>query len=445
MPSPSPISYLSLRSVAALGIGSMVGAGIFALMGQAVLMAGDGVYYSFIIGGIAALLSGYSYSKLGSKYPSSGGIMDYFDTAFTNKTFSGTLSIIYLITLAITCTLIAKAFGAYASRLLFPESALPFWSVPLFSSLIIILLGLMNMSGAGLVGKAEVALVAFKLFILSILIIAGLDNIASPSTIQEGQAITTLTKIDWTTTFGSVGLTFFAYAGYGMMANTAGNLKNPQKTLPRAIFFAIGIVILLYVALSFIVLKNVPTSELKTHVDTAVAQTARPLLGKWGDIAVSIAALVASASAINATMFSFLRISQGLAAKNQLDTAFKTPLWRQGSKGFVLTLGGILIITNLFNLAAIANIASTTFLICYLAVFVAHWKLRQETRTNGAPIIIGFLLMLGILIAFLRQIYVTQAPALVVIVLFIIVSFILERWIRKSSKRAMKHIPPPSV
>ncbi|MEG2247281.1 MAG: APC family permease [Akkermansia sp.] len=311
--------------------------------------------------------------------------------------------------------------------------------------MIIILLGLMNMSGAGLVGKAEAALVAFKLFILSILIIAGLDNIASHSTIQEGQAITTLTNIDWTTTFGSVGLTFFAYAGYGMMANTAGNLKTPQKTLPRAIFLAIGIVILLYVALSFIVLKNVPTSELKTHVDTAVAQTARPLLGKWGDIAISIAALVASASAINATMFSFLRISQGLAAKHQLDTAFQTPLWRQGSKGFVLTLGGILIITNLFNLAAIANIASTTFLICYLAVFVAHWKLRQETRTNGAPIIIGFLLMLGILIAFLRQIYVTQAPALVVIVLFIIVSFILERWIRKSSKRAMKHIPPPAV
>lgn len=101
----APKEYLSLWSVIALGIGSMVGAGIFALMGQATLMAGKNVYWSFILGGVAALLSGYTYAKLGSRYPGSGGIMDYFNEAFSHKTLSGALTLIYLGTLVITVAL----------------------------------------------------------------------------------------------------------------------------------------------------------------------------------------------------------------------------------------------------------------------------------------------------------------------------------------------------
>ena len=98
----------------------MVGAGIFALMGQATLMAGKNVYWSFLLGGVAALLSGYTYAKLGSRYPGSGGIMDYFNEAFSHKTLSGALTLIYLGTLVITVALVAKSFGAYASRLFLP-------------------------------------------------------------------------------------------------------------------------------------------------------------------------------------------------------------------------------------------------------------------------------------------------------------------------------------
>ena len=93
----APKEYLSLWSVIALGIGSMVGAGIFALMGQATLMAGKNVYWSFLLGGVAALLSGYTYAKLGSRYPGSGGIMDYFNEAFSHKTLSGALTLAIMI------------------------------------------------------------------------------------------------------------------------------------------------------------------------------------------------------------------------------------------------------------------------------------------------------------------------------------------------------------
>lgn len=431
-------NYLSLYSVAALGIGSMVGAGIFALMGQAVLAAGDGVYYSFLIGGAVAMLSGYSYARLGSCFPGSGGIMDYFDRAFSSKVFSGMLCILYLITLAISCSLIAKSFGAYATKLVFPENEIPFWGIPIFSSSILIFLGAINMVGAGAVGKSEVVLVAFKLMILAVLIVAGMEH-----SFESGQFPASPLSHDWSVIFGSVGLTFFAYAGFGMMANTAGNLRNPQKTLPRAIFLSISIVTLLYVLLSFIVIRNVPVAALKNEMDTAIAETAAPLLGRWGTIAVSIAALIASASAINATLFSFVRISQGMAERRQLDQAFKHTFLRHGSKGFLLTITGILVITNVFNLTAIANIASATFLICYLAVFAAHWKLRRETSTKPAPILAGAFLMSAILIAFLHHIYHTQPAAIGAIILLIIASFFIEWHISKKQTRLVHPPRPP--
>lgn len=111
MQGAAPKVYLSLWNVIALGIGSMVGAGIFALMGQATLMAGKNVYWSFLIGGVAALLSGYTYARLGSRYPGSGGIMDYFNKGFSHKTLAGALTLIYLGTLVITVALVAKSFG----------------------------------------------------------------------------------------------------------------------------------------------------------------------------------------------------------------------------------------------------------------------------------------------------------------------------------------------
>ena len=172
----APKEYLSLWSVIALGIGSMVGAGIFALMGQATLMAGKNVYWSFILGGVAALLSGYTYAKLGSRYPGSGGIMDYFNEAFSHKTLSGALTLIYLGTLVITVALVAKSFGAYAARLFLPDRAVTIYSTALFASVAILLLGALNMGGARAVGKSEVIMVAFKLLILTVLMLASFGS-----------------------------------------------------------------------------------------------------------------------------------------------------------------------------------------------------------------------------------------------------------------------------
>src|SRR3990167_7989609 len=194
---------MRLWSVSALGIGSLGGAGIFALLGQAALMAGSDVYLSFAIGGVIALLSGYSYSRLAARFPSSGGIMDYFDRAFPSKVVAGGLSVLYLVTQIVSIAMIAKTFGAYADRLLVGDVSIPLVA-NMFGSAIVIALVVINMVGSGTVGRIEELLVAAKLIILTALLLAGVPSI-DPAMLRNGPTVGSATL------FASVGLTFFAY------------------------------------------------------------------------------------------------------------------------------------------------------------------------------------------------------------------------------------------
>jgi amino acid transporter len=138
---------MGLWSATAMGIGAMVGAGIFALLGEAALIAGNDTYIAFLLSGFVAILSGYSYAKLAIRYPELGGVSAYFDHAFGVGRLSGTLSLIYLITMAATIALVAKAFGAYAAPLASAGSRRLWGDV--FASGLIIVLALMNIMGSG--------------------------------------------------------------------------------------------------------------------------------------------------------------------------------------------------------------------------------------------------------------------------------------------------------
>jgi amino acid transporter len=346
---------MNLWSVTALGIGAMVGAGIFALLGQAAVVAGGQTYIAFIIGGAIALLSGYSYAKLAARYPDAGAITAYFDHAFGTGPLAGTLSLVYLLTLIATVAMVAKAFGAYATSLI--VGGANFLWIDGFASAIVILLVLLNIAGSGLVGKAEIVLVGIKLVILTGLMVAGTIGLVS-----------------------TVGLTFFAYAGFGTMANAAGSVPHPERTIPRAIYLAVSVVLVLYVGLALIVLGSLSSSELARNANTAVAEAAKPMLGEAGYIIVSLGALLATSSAVNAYVFAAMKIAMALAKAGQLPHMFDKLIWREATPGLLLSIGGVLLAINIFNLDALAHIASATFLIVYLAVHVAHWCLIDETK-----------------------------------------------------------------
>lgn len=380
---------MNLWSVAALGIGSMVGAGIFALLGQAALIAGREVFLSFLIGGVIALLAGNSLARLSARFPGRGGLVDYLAEAFPRGIFAGTLSLVYLVTLIVSVAVVGKSFGAYAAQLALGDAA-GTWAANALAVSMVLAVACINVVGSGAVGRTEIALVVIKLAILLLLIVASLSAF-DPRLVTQGPSVgvTTLTA--------SVGLTFFAYAGFGMMTNAAASVADPQKVMPRAIFLAISLVILLYLALALVILGNLPAEQLAHYADTAVAAAARPVLGQAGYTIVALGGLLATASAANATLFSILNLNSDLAQDGKLPHDFARPLLRV-PRGFLFAVAGALALILGFPLGAIAKLAGITFLIVYLAVFAAHWRLRHAAGGGRLAIILGALAMGGVLL-----------------------------------------------
>ena len=262
------------------------------------------------------------------------------------------------------------------------------------------------MAGSNVVSRVEILLVSVKLTILTVLMLGGLRAIDPVLLVGEP-------TVAPTTLFASVGLTFFAYAGYGIMANASGYVANPRKTVPRAIFIAIGVVIVLYIGLALIVLGHISADHLQRYTHTAVAQAAHLVFGNPGFVIVSVAALLATTSAINASLFSGLEISKGMAARAELPAAFARMAWRQGTQGLVWVAAAVLMLVNLLELGAIAHIAGATSLILYMAVFVAHWRLHAETGGSRLLIAIGMALMVVVLGAQIVHLWKT-APMVIV-------------------------------
>lgn len=373
-------AVMSLCGVAALGIGSMIGAGIFALLGQATLIAGKDVLLSFLAGGAIALLSGFSFARLAARYPGQGGLIDYLAEAFPGNLFARSVSLVYLVTLIVSVAVVSKSFGAYAAQFAFgaPTGSV---AADVLTVLMVLALAGINLAGSGAVGRIEIVLVATKLGVLVLLIGASLGRF-------DPERLATMPGASGTTLLSTIGLAFFAYAGFGMMATASASVAEPRKTMPRAILIAIALVTFFYLALAVVVLGNLSMDELRRYTDSAVAAAARPALGQAGYIIVTFGGLIATASATNATLFSVLNLNADLGRRGTLPRAFcrvvlHTPL------GFAGSVAAVLILVLAFPLSAIASLAGMFFLIAYLAVFAAHWRLLPEAGGRRLFIILG--------------------------------------------------------
>lgn len=425
---------MTLTETISMGVGAMVGAGIFALLGQAGSIAGNEVYLSFIIAGVISLLSGYSYAKLGVRYPSSGGIVEYLIQAFGGGYITGILSVTLYISVTIVMAMVAKAFGSYAAEILFKQhSGL---TINLLASTIVLVLLFINLMGSKLVGEVEKIFVIIKLVILGGFIITGVvflkpellqlkDGGSSPMGILSATAICLL-----------------AFHGFGVITNTVGHMDDPAKTLPRAIFWAIGIVILIYVGATFAVFGNLPLPEILRAKDYAMAEAARPIFGAVGFTVMAIAAMISSATSINANLYSTANITFLLAKDGELPPFECKRIWHAGTGGLLTTGILILIIINFFDLSKIAAMGSIVYLIIYSAVHFGHLKsLIQETGASRALVGLALLSNMGILLIFIAQIAKTSPLDLYFLIVILLPVLLLEAYMQRVKSRTMKASP----
>ncbi len=372
---------MGLWTATSIGVGAMIGAGIFALMGIAVQIAGKFAYLSFIVAGIIAALTSYSVSRLAVKFPSKGGPVEYLNKAFGKGTFAGGLNIAMWLGYLIVTSLYAKAFGEYGTALLGMEDNS--FLLPILSSSIVILFVFINFTGASLVGKSELVTVLIKTGVLLLFCAVGLTTV-------QTEELMVATSFRFSDVVFASGVIFMSYEGFGLVANTAEDLRKPSKNLPIALFLSVGIVMLIYVLATVVVVGNLSLSEIVNAKEYVLAEAARPLLGSLGFEIMAIAALFSTASAINATIYGPVNMVQETSKAKQLPYFFTKDFFGHQSGIALLITGGIvLLITNTLNLESIAEVGSLVFLMIYTAVNMANFKLRHQTKSKIWPVMLG--------------------------------------------------------
>jgi len=405
-----------LLGALSIGIGGMVGGGIFAVLGEAVSIAHGATEIAFLVAGIVALLSAYSYAKLSVAFQSSGGTIVFIDEAFHHSLFSGTMNVILWLSYLITISLYAVAFGSYAQTF-FTGEHIPYLKHILIS-FAIVFPGAINLVNASLVSKSETIVVIIKLSLMALVIVLGIPYIdvqrLSPANFEAPLSIVAAGMI-----------IFVAYEGFELIANAANDIKDPKKNLPRAFYGSVIFVILLYILIAIITVGGVDEATLLDAKDYALAVAAKPALGQFGFTLVAIAALLATFSAINATIFGNARLSFVLALEGELPLIDKTtsinPLW-----GVLTTIIFSLVLANTIDLSAIAIIGSASFLLIFTVTNFSAYRLHETICANKYITLFATLVSLLSLITLLLHTYKTDIHAIVVFIVFILCSVLFE-------------------
>jgi amino acid transporter len=361
-----------LWSAVFLGIGSMVGAGIFVLLGEAGAIAGNLVWISFLLGGVIALLSGYSLAKLATAYPSRGGIVEYLVQCYGEGVFSGSLSVLFYLSAMVAIAMVAKTFGTYASMMAIgSDSAL---YANLFAVGILLLFMVINLAGSALIAKSENIIVIIKLCIIILFTVVVFFYI-NPVLLSFKDAPPVMNV------FSSVALTFFAYEGFRVITNTAEDMEDPGQTMLKAMFIAIGFVMLLYVAVTFAVFGNLTLAEIIKAQDYALAEAAKPAFGQLGFTIMAVAALISTASSINANLYAVTNVTYDMAKNGELPKVYRRNVWHS-SEGLIISTVILIAFVLFFNLNEIAAIGSISILFIHALVHIGHLLKIKETKAS---------------------------------------------------------------
>jgi len=374
-----------LWSAVFLGIGSMVGAGIFIVIGQAGSMAGNMVWLSFICGGIIALLSGYSLAKLAVRYQSRGGIIEYLVQGFGENLFSGSMSVMFYFSQLIAIAAVAKSFGAYSAT--FMQHGDATW-INMYAISVVLIFTFINLVGASIVAKSENIIVVVKLAVLIFFAIAALFTI-------QPHLLSTADMPPLSGMLFAIGITFFAYQGFSVITNTVEDMQNPKKTMLRAMYIAIIFVAVLYIVTSIAVLGNLPLSEIIKTKDYALAEAAKPLFGEWGFKIMAVTALLATASAINATLYATAEIGYTMAKEGELPVVYEYNV-HKSFEGLIISAILIIPIILFFNLAQITTVAAIIMLIVQGSAHIAHLNLIKETGAKRWVVVLAIFSMFGV-------------------------------------------------
>jgi hypothetical protein len=364
---------LGTFSTLSIGIGGMVGGGIFAVTGLTIQVTKGGAPIAFLIAGIVALLTSYSYLRLTLRYPGEGGTVQFLNRAFGDGILTGAANILLLLSYVVLVAVYAFAFGSYGAGF-FPECDKVFWHHILMSGAIVGIL-LVNILGGSLVIRSENLFNTVKMLLLGGFVIVGLCMPMEWSRFAPENYVTPIGLI------AGAMLIFLNYEGFELIANASEEIASPKRSLPIAYVGGVLLVIIIYVLIVMVVIGHLSFTEVARESDRALSAAAHQFMGRNGFLAIALAALLATSSAINATFYSTGRLTYIIAKSGQLPAKMEQSFRGQHLQGTLITAALALIVANFVPLEAIATMGSAGFLLIFMAVNMANFRMARETRS----------------------------------------------------------------
>lgn len=369
-----PLGVVELIAVA---LGGMVGGGIFTILGISVSIIGSYTPFAVIIGGMIAALAAYSYIKLGVYYKDEGATYSFYKRTFPKSNFRASLIGWWVIFGYIsTLALYAYTFASYA--LSSTEFANADWMRKILASIVILFFTLINVWSVKGMGKIEDILVYTKLLILTIISFTLINN--------SQTSFPTLLAKESDISFMSIlivsSLTFVAYEGFQLVINAVNEMTDPEKNIPRAIYSAIFLAILIYSVISIGAIMAIPFKDIIQNKEFALAAGAQNILGNLGRELVILGAILATSSAISGTIFGASRQMSVIAH----DGYFPSLLAKRKNNIPIYSILAMafcaIALIAMGSLEMILEFGSVTFLLVSLLMAFANHKIRKQTNSN---------------------------------------------------------------
>ncbi len=444
---------MSLMDATMIGVGAMIGAGIFILIGIAAGVAGPGLLLTFGLNAVIALLTAMSYAELGSCYHDAGGGYLWVKEGLPkwNGFLSGWMS---WFAHAVACSLYALGFGAYFGHVLAEFSiVMPHWGFfspqKILAVGIAVLFAYINFRGASETGKIGNLVTVTKIFILLIFIGFGVELL-----IRQGDWRTTFSPFlpnGFSGVFKAMGLTFIAFQGFEVIAQSSEEIKNPKKNIPRAVFLSLLIVVPIYILVAITALGTVkPDNGMKAwdylaqQKETALVNVARNFF-IGGGVMILVGGLISTISALNATIYSSSRVAFAMGRDHNFPSFFSkvhpknfTPQW-----AILVSLVIIIVMAVSIPIEDVASSADIMFLLLFLQVNLAMIRLRKKRKDldRGFKVpLFPYLSIAGIILLLFLAIYMFKYSILAWIVTLVWSGLGLLMYRFYASKREIEHI-----
>ncbi len=386
---------LSLIGAVAMGTGVMIGAGIFALTGQIAEQAGGLFPYAFLAAAVVTAFSAYTYIKMSNAHPSAGGIAMYLKKAYGAGTITGTASLLMFFSMVINESLVARTFGTYTLQLF--DSANQSWLVPALGVGLLVVAFIVNIAGNQFISVFSLVMAVLKVGGIAVFALVGLwvaDFSPAGLTNSSGGAAGGFVS--------SIALGILAYKGFTTITNSGAEIKEPKRNIGLAIILSIGICVVLYFLLAWAVASALSVDQIVNAKDYALAEAARPALGRYGVWFTVGLAIVATASGLIASVFAVSRVLAMLTDMGLVPHSHFGMPGRVQTHTLVYTIVIAIVLTVLFDLGRIASLGAIFYLIMDIAM---HWgvfrHLRKDIGANPLILLTAIALDAVVLLAFI--------------------------------------------